>query len=446
MRTRHAPFYITAIAVSSATIALAQQADEAQPPVLQQQQQQQQQPALQEQQPGQPAQASPEAGAEQTLARFIGNDTVALARVDLSQVNLQAADQWINDILQASTLTDAQQQQAAAQLGQQVTQLTNWIDQLQKAGAEQAYLVYDQHDGAQAQAQQQPQQAMPMGAVAPAVIVPVGPNDDAQAIQRLLEPQGNEAMIPGAPQAQVIDGAVVLAAPESLQRLQNNPPAGEAKLLTQALETIHDASVQIAIKPTQHTEQMLESLAAAMKQNQGQQQQNGQEQEQQQDLKLTQNVRWIAAGIGLQEQGQAAHVTIQAESPEAAQQLQQQINHGLELLSQQQQQFQQQQQPGAADQATGQQPGQANGEAQLAGSIQVLQPAVEGDQLTVTLSNEQARQLFRQNLAPALGRMLSALPHQAQQQQQPQQQPEMQQQGQQQEQQQQPLTPPSGQP
>ena len=309
------------------------------------------------------------AGAD-ALAPFTGADTLAVARVDLARADLKAAEQWLLDVVKNAEVQPAAGEQVAGQVSGSLAAAQNWVSNLKQAGANQIFLVLSAPPAGRAgvTAPQEGRDApSPEGQQAPVgvVVVPLAQGADSAAIRKLLEPQGNQPAIPGRPEARVMHNAVVLAQPQVLDNLARGKP-GDAESLTEAMSAVADASVQVAFNPTGRLGSALQALPIPANVRQPAQ-----------DLQLARNTKWAAVGFDLPKK-QAMKMVIRAQSPEAAEQLAAQVRELLESASK--------------DDAA----------PQLAGSTELLKPTVNGDLLTVTLSQEQAERLLKQGLSAAM--------------------------------------------
>ena len=359
---------VAAVTIAS-FVASAPAQQQEQPPAQQQQQQQQQ---------GQPADVE-----TRHLAPFTGSDTIAVGHVDLSKVDLKSAEQWVLGVVRAAQMPAGEQRAIASRISGGVGVAQPWIAELKKAGADRMYVVVNQITNPQ------PGQAGQAGASQQssslAVIVPVDPADDAQAIAKMLQPSDDQQVpVYEKARTEVMHDAVVLANEQALKRLRDGI-AGEAAPLIDALRSVGGASTQIAYRPTGRLEQVLHMFSSAMPE--AVREPVGQ-------LQIEQNVEWAALGLDLP-RTQAAKLVIDAKSAEAAQRLLAQVNGILDALQQQKQ-------------AAG-----AGSEPQLASNVQLLKPTVEGDRLHVTLSNEQVERLMQQGLAAAFSSTATTQPGQA---------------------------------
>jgi hypothetical protein len=294
------------------------------------------------------------------IARFIGQDTKGIVHVHLSQVNLDNLQSFVGGTLQRSQLNEDVRAGADQQMQNMHATARNWIDQLKSAGAEDLFVLVH------AQGQQ----------LQPIVIVPASDNAQADQIARLLTPpQGQQGQM----QATKIGDAVILASQQQIQQFQGAAAGNDQAVqnlstlpFATALNEVSEASVHAAVMPTPQMQQAFSALTGGhMVQPAGD------------DVNFDKAVKWMAIGIDYPGQDQAIQVVLQANDEQSAQKLEQGITQQLAKARQ-------------SDAVQENAP-------QLASDKQLLQPQREGDQVTLSLSNEEASKILARALQAQVG-------------------------------------------
>lgn len=283
------------------------------------------------------------------IAPFFSGHTFVVVRADLSRIDAAATEQWVRDLAKVIHTDPKGREEQLKQFEGVSTQLKAWLADFKKAGGEQIYVVVAFRDGD----------------MTPLTVVPIDEKDDAPALQRLLTPQDEQPA--GAKMATaVIHNAVVLGPADQLEALRQ-APRGDTKDVDQALADGKDAAVQVVFVPTK-------ALLALFD---GQQMPKGLDAEALK--KLPEQMRWMSLTLTAPPKF-STQLTIQAKDGAVAQQMADQINKTLAAL---------QQDENAKKEVHN-----------LAQLTRMLAPKVEGERLTVRLTQDDVHTLLKQDPAP----------------------------------------------
>jgi hypothetical protein len=288
-------------------------------------------------------------GSPSRIAPFFSGHTFVVVRADLSKIDPAATEQWVKDIAKVIQTDPKAQEEQLKQFQGVSAQVKSWLAEFKKAGGEQLYVVVAFRDGE----------------MVPLTIAPIEEGDDAPALQRLLTPQDQQAADVKMATA-VMHNAVVLGPANQLEALRTGP-RGDTKDVDQALADGKDAAVQIVFVPTK-------ALLPLFNPDQLPKGLDGQAL-----AKLPEQMRWMSLTLTAPPKF-STQLTVQARDNAVAQQMAEQINNTLKALRQ--------------DENVKK---EVHNLTQL---TQMLTPKVEGERLTVRLTQDDVNTLLRQDPAP----------------------------------------------
>ena len=295
------------------------------------------------------------------IATFVGEDTIAISKLDLSKIDVKAAEEWFKDLARTIEGDPQRQQAVVKQFTDQFGVAQSWVDNMKKAGAKNVYCAISM-----------PQAGQPVSAV----IVPVGEGANVQEIQKLIMPPAAQQR----PAAQVkletavIRDAVVMAPQDAIQALRE-PKKTDPASLSKAMESVSGSAIQMAFTPTDRTRQWAQQMT------QQAQQALPQDVKAEELRTIPERLEWTAIGID-SPPNQSLKIIASATNEDAAKQISQTLERVLKAARENK------------DIAANVQ--------NIERITQALTPKVEGERLTVTLEKEQFNQLFKQDLAQAL--------------------------------------------
>ena len=273
----------------------------------------------------------PEARAK-ALAPYLDEQTLAVLRLDLTRPDAEAVALKIAEILwDTGDPTD------------RAPPFRKWQADFTKAGGKELYLLFD----------------IDTLFAAPLVVAPLGPEARGKDIAALL---ASGPFLPRG-QYQQIKGAVAGGEPQALERLRDRKPSPRPDL-AKAFAAAGDTTAQLLVLPTADARRVVEEILPVLPKEIG----GGP------STVLTRGVRWAAVGI----QGpprMALNVVVQSQDAAAARKLRDWLSDALQAL-------------GRTKDVQRIFP-------EFAKVRAAIRPKVEGDRLTLKLSEEQASALLR---------------------------------------------------
>jgi hypothetical protein len=265
-------------------------------------------PALAQQSPQpspQPA-AAPVAAAAglDAVTPFITETTDFVVAIDLSNVNAEQVNTWMQNQFQKAGVDKATMDKMQAEAKPEMDKATDWLNQFKQAGGRRMYVVASV------------QEMMTSG---PVVIVPVEGQADGQALAKIFEAQMDGAAAPAAapdapggekPVAAMVGRAMVIGKQEAVNAAKTPQPAARPELM-QALGAT--ATVKIAIS----------GISLAKAGNVGGFQVPPQ----------AQGIEWISFNLNAPP-AIGASLTIQAKDAATAKQVADGVNQGLAMMQQ----------------------------------------------------------------------------------------------------------------
>lgn len=227
------------------------------------------------------------------LAPFLDAQTVAVAHLDIRQVEVKAAIDFLAGKLPADLVSPQQKAEAVAK-GTEIR------EQFLSLGFTNAYLVVSLADLPQS---------------GPFAVFPMERTAKPEAFQELLRSLGHRT------RAEVIHDAMVVGPDATLARIRENKPTARPDL-AKALLAAGDAALRLAVSPSDDTRRGLRETLPPLPEELGGQ--SGAE--------LTDSFQWLAAGAN-PPPNLSLKVTLQAKDAGAAQQLQTTVGRTLELLA-----------------------------------------------------------------------------------------------------------------
>lgn len=232
------------------------------------------------------------------ITRFVNEQTLAVARVDVTRVDFDALDQWTQGVLAQSSLPDVDRKDLSPKLRETLASAKRWAERFKQAGGRSIWAVFTLETF--------PQTA-PMF-----FVVPLPRDADVNALRSLF---GDE---PGKPAprdrtfgTRRIGDALVCVKAEvetpvldviAAMRAQPRPE------LTKALAEAGEAPLDLLLIPTADARKVVESMVPPMPEGHS-------------ITDLTRGLVWAAAGVRLPPEA-SAHLVIQSESHDAAAALQ----------------------------------------------------------------------------------------------------------------------------
>ncbi|HEY2586068.1 MAG TPA: hypothetical protein VGI81_09935 [Tepidisphaeraceae bacterium] len=224
------------------------------------------------------------------IAPFVNEQTLAAGRIDLTRLDFDALEQWTNDALAQSNLTETDRKTISPKLHDALVRAKQWTEQFKQAGGRTIWVVFTL-------------ETFPRSAPV-FFVVPLGPHSDADALKKLFEGNGASGDQRGAePLARIHDALVGTPDPAGLdviKTLETKPRPDLAK----ALAETGDAPLEIALIPTADARKVVESMAPALPDGQS-------------ITVLTRGIVWAATGLRFPPDA-SAHSVVQSESHDAA--------------------------------------------------------------------------------------------------------------------------------
>ena len=288
------------------------------------------------------------------VARFIDNDTLAVARVDLGRLDPKAIEAWLAGAAKAGGGADSGA--LVKQLAQARAQSEKWLAEFRKAGGGEVYAVVGVADLAEFPS---------------VILIPLAPGADANALEGLLS-----AGDPGAPPEQRggmrFDRVwnVLIGAPDAkaLERMRAVKPVERPDLM-KALDAAGDAPLAAAAAPSADRRRALHELLPNLPQELG----GGP------TTVLTRGAAWANLALRPPPDG-SLRLVIQSEDAEAAKALGAVVDRALALVAK-------------GPWGQGQEMGKLLG---------AMKPRAEGDRLLLTLDDPGLRQMAGAFLAGPL--------------------------------------------
>lgn len=173
----------------------------------------------------------------QGVAPFVDQETVLLLHVDLTQIDVAAlARKYQPD--RPADVPEEQWEQLEAQSEQVQTMAQDWITQFKQAGGRDIYVIASQQD---------------FDDEAPVMVIPLAANADAAALQAFMEQTLAEADGQFATMERIGD-ALVAGSAAQIERMQEFDAQANAAL-TAAVQAVGDAPVQAAFVMTEDLRQ-----------------------------------------------------------------------------------------------------------------------------------------------------------------------------------------------
>jgi hypothetical protein len=304
-----------------------------------------------------PEQQNGEAGKLAEVATFVSPDTLAVSRLDLQRLDVQAASQWLQELARSVETDPQRQQRAIAQIETQFGIAQWWIQSMREAGAQTVYSVISMQEGRPP---------------ASAVIVPIGEGNNAEKIRALLTIRRTFMPL----ETEIIRDAVVLAPQEVLATFRQ-PQAGEPEGLNTALESVSGSAVQLAFTPSPEMKQWARDMARQGQDALPADVQPGEIQA------LPERVEWAALGIDSPPE-QSMKFIMNAVDEQAAGQIRDTLVKLLDSARQN---------PRIAAQVE-----------DIQRLTEALKPEVDGQKVIIALDKQELDQIVREDLAQALRR------------------------------------------
>ena len=199
---------------------------------------------------------------EPAITPYLDNQTLAVARFDLADLDINAVRQWVPGAVDELRKTDKEILRARQDVNQELGDVFDAIGKFRSAGAKQVYGVVSLADLTEGRP--------------PALIVPMAQGADAKALQSILN--GDNAKVPAltpadrgrstAPIAEVVNNAVVFAAPGTIDRLKSLQPAARPDV-QKAFASAGRGHIHIAIVPQEEARKLLEKALPTLPQELG---------------------------------------------------------------------------------------------------------------------------------------------------------------------------------
>lgn len=190
-------------------------------------------------------------GTQSAINPFLDDQTVAVARFDLSDVDVNAVRQWVLGAVDELRKTDKEILRAREDVDRELGDAFDAVEKFRSAGARQVYIVASLAD----LTEERP----------PALVVPLAQGADRKALLSMLN--GEQARVPvltpadraksSSPVAEVVNNAVVYAAPGTIDRLAGLQPAARPDV-QKAFASAGRGHIQIAMVPQEDARKLLE--------------------------------------------------------------------------------------------------------------------------------------------------------------------------------------------
>lgn len=299
--------------------------------------------------------ARPAAQGQSAIAPYLDNQTVAVVRCDLSDLDINAVRQWVLGAVDELRNTDKEFLRARQDVDQELGDAFDAVDKFRSAGAIQAYVVASLAD----LTEDRP----------PALVIPLALGADPKALQSMLN--GEQTRVPTltpadrakstAPVTEVVNNAVVYAAPGTIDRLKVLQPATRPDV-QKAFASAGKGHIHVAFVPQEDARKLLEKAQPKLPEELG----GGPIEP------VSRGIQWGELTIDLPPDP-SLHLIVQAKDAQSAASLNDILDKGISFLEDQKEL------PPAA----------------LAWKrrLRELRPKLAGDRLATDLSGDQTRQL-----------------------------------------------------
>jgi hypothetical protein len=232
------------------------------------------------------------------IARFVNEQTLAVARVDVTRADFDAVEQWAQNILAQSKLSEGERKDLSPKLRETLASGKQWAQQFKQAGGRSIWAVFTLETFPQ---------------TAPVFfVVPLQRDSDVNALRALF---GDDAGKP-APRDRYFDTRRIGDALVCVKAEVDKPAldvigairAQPRPELTKALAEAGDAPLQMLLIPTADARKVVESMVPPMPDGHS-------------ITDLTRGLVWAAAGVRFPPDA-SAHFVVQSESHDAAAALQ----------------------------------------------------------------------------------------------------------------------------
>lgn len=178
---------------------------------------------------------------------FLDAGALAVARIDLKDIDLKGLVDWVLHAVEDLRKTHAENSRAKVDVNHELTQASQWVEKLRAAGAQHVFAVLDIYDITADRP--------------PFLVIPLEGGADDKGIEAIFNDSGDSpASHPDAPVAQEIDHAVVVAVPATLERLKKLKPQPRPELW-QAFDAAGKGQIHLATIPSEDARKTLEALA-----------------------------------------------------------------------------------------------------------------------------------------------------------------------------------------
>ena len=176
---------------------------------------------------------------------FLDADALAVARIDLKDIDLKALQDWILQGVDELRKTNAEVFRAKVDVNHELTKASSWMEKL-RAAALHVYAVLDIYDITADRP--------------PFLVIPLEGRAEGKEIEAIFNNSSDSpASHPDTPIAQEIDHAVLVAVPATLERLKKLKPQPRPEL-SQAFEAAGKGQIHLATIPSEDARKSLESL------------------------------------------------------------------------------------------------------------------------------------------------------------------------------------------
>jgi len=287
---------------------------------------------------------NPQAQLAKRLGPFIAADTCVVVRFDPAAIDLEGTQKWIAGAVKAAGVKDAEKM--IAEINEKIGQFNRYLGEVRQAGAMDFGLLLD---------------APP---TEPIFVVPLKDGADMQKLSKLLRagPEGGEPR--GGEQTEVMRGALVMAGNAREMERAKTRKAADRPDLAEALATVGDYGFSVVVMGTPPLKETITEEIKQLPPELG----GGD------TAQVIAKIKWVSAGVNLPPRA-ALKVIVQANDPEAAKALQQQVQKAAENLKQNR---------------------------VFAPLVEMLLPKIEGDRLVSALDSRQIDTLARDVLGPML--------------------------------------------
>lgn len=225
--------------------------------------------------------------AAETIAPYVAESTIIVARIDLASVKLDPLFKRLTSLLDTLVGDDTQKKQSLPQMeaGKALAQM--YLSALTKAGASEVYVLVTL-------------EALPDSPVM--IVVPLGDKVDEDALTPLVQMVTLQMPV----DQKRLGDAIVIGAKSHLEQMKHGKSERLAEL-KRSFAATGDAPIQLVVIPPSYTRRAIEELVTTLPKEAG----GGSSET------LTQGFKWGAMGITLPPDFKV-EATIQSESPAAA--------------------------------------------------------------------------------------------------------------------------------